>query len=506
MFKYNITLFYIKNLILGYFSVDNKLKKHKLKKHQLKVKDKDKDKDGESNREYNKNHTLMAFFIMFIAGMGGVLYGYDIGIINGVLLFITSDIPMNNLQLGIIVGAVLIPSALATIVTGKLADWFGRRLMMQIASLVFLISVIFLVLSNSYHMLLYSRWLQGLSVGIVVIVVPLYLAEIMPVHLRGRGVGVFQLLLTFGILLGTFINYLLADTHDWKLMFATSAVPAIILFIGCFFIPKSPRWLLMKGHSEKALKSLKYLNPIEKANSERDSINNHLIQDNAEIGVGFTSFLRALGRRHFLVPFLIVICVAILGQTTGINSILQYSAIILSHAGLSSDSGALLGTNLITAVNFIVTFIALCLVDRIGRKFLLIIGTALVTASLIYCGCIYAFCPLGDTKAILLMIGLVVYIIGFAIGPGACIFIILSELLPSNIRSLGMGIAICLNSLVGGVFASYFLFFVGHIGYSGVFWVCAVLTFIYFLIVAFILPETKNKSLEEIEESFIKQK
>lgn len=455
------------------------------------------------NYKYNKNHNIASALLMIIASIGGVLYGYDIGIINGVLLFIKHDIPMTDIQLGLIVGAVILPSAIAIIIAGKLADWLGRRSMIRIASLIFMVSVICVVLSNSYEMVLYSRWLQGLAVGILTIVVPLYLAESVPSHLRGRGVGMFQLFLTGGILLGAIVNYFLVPTHNWRLMFGTALVPAIILFIGCFFIPKSPRWLLMKGYKDKAIGVLSLLNPTGVAKSECENIVSAIKRDTEEVGAGFFAFISAMRIKHFLLPFLISIVISILTQATGINSILQYSAVILSKAGLSTDSAALLGTNFIVGINFIVTIVSLVLVDKLGRKFILGLGTAVICLALCYCGFIFYFYPYGDTKAILLMIGLVFYVIGFSIGPGVCVFIVLSELMPSHIRSLGLGMALCLNSLIGGLLSSYFLFFARNIGYSTIFWICSGFALIYFLIAIFIIPETKNQSLEEIENNFI---
>ena len=453
---------------------------------------------------YTKKHNIASVMLMIIASIGGVLYGYDIGIINGVLLLITDDIPMTNLQLGLIVGAVILPSAIAIIISGKLADWFGRKIMLIMASLIFMVSVLCIISSDSYESILYSRWLQGLSVGILIIVVPLYIAESVPSHLRGRGVGMFQLFLTGGILLGAFVNYFLEPMHNWRLMFGTALIPAIILFIGCFFIPKSPRWLLMKGYKEKALKVLSSLNPESIAKSECSNILAAIKRDSKEVGVGFFAFFIAMKVKHFLIPFLIAIFVSVLTQATGINSLLQYSAVILSKAGLKSDSGALLGTNFIVGVNFVITIVSLILVDKVGRKFILSLGTAIITLALCYNGFIYYFVPFGELKAFLLIMGIIVYVVGFAIGPGVCVFIILSEIMPSNIRSLGMGIALCLNSVVGGLLSSYFLYFYQKIGFAAIFWICSGLTMVYFLITVFYIPETKNKTLEEIENSFIK--
>ena len=459
----------------------------------------------EKNVESSKDQSYKLGYIIFVmifAGIGGALYGYDIGVINGVLLFITKDIPMDDIQMGMIVGAILIPSAAAIIITGKLADWFGRKKMLIISAIVFLISVWMLVEAQTYHMVLYSRWLQGLAVGVITIVVPLYLAETIPSHLRGRGVGIFQLFLTAGILLGTLVNYLLAGTQDWRLMFGTAAIPAAVLLVGAFFLPNSPRWLLLKGKKDKALEVLSLMNPLSIARQECEHISSVINADNNKIGKSWNQFFIALTRREFLVPFLIVIAVAILNQTTGINSILQYAAVIMENSGAQKGTSALLGANIITGFNFLITIIALCLVDKLGRKVLLGCGTALIVISLIYSGFVYLLVPAGSLKVTLVTIGLIGYIVGFGFGPGVCVWLVLSELLPAQIRSLGMGIGLCLNSLISGIMATFFLLIAKHIGYSGLFWVCAWFTFIYLILAVFIIPETKNKSLEDIEEYF----
>ncbi len=442
-------------------------------------------------------------FVMIFAGIGGALYGYDLGVINGVLLFITKDIPMDASQIGWVVASMLIASVPAIFITGKLADWFGRKKMLIVSAVVFLISVWMLVEANTYHMVLYSRWLQGLAVGVIIIVVPLYLAETIPAHLRGRGVGLFQLFLTAGILLGTLVNYLLAGTQDWRLMFGTAAVPAVVLLIGAFFLPNSPRWLLLKGKKDKALEVLSLMNPLSIARQECEHISSVISADNKKIGRSWNQFFIALTRREFLVPFLIVIAVAVLNQTTGINSILQYAAVIMENSGAQKSTSALLGANIITGFNFLITIIALSLVDKLGRKVLLGFGTGLVVISLVYSGFVYLLVPAGSLKVTLVLIGLIGYIVGFGIGPGVCVWLVLSELLPAQIRSFGMGIGLCLNSLISGLMAAYFLPIAQNIGYSGVFWICAGFTVFYFILAVFIIPETKNKSLEDIEEYFV---
>lgn len=353
-------------------------------------------------------------------------------------------------------------------------------------------------------MVLYSRVLQGLAVGIVSIVIPLYLAEIIPARLRGRGVGLFQLFLTSGILLGTLVNYWLESSENWRLMFGLAAVPALVLLFGALFLPNSPRWLMLKNKKDQALKVLNKMNSSSDAKIEFETMSKIIEQDKKKLGKSWSKFFKSLLERKFLLPLLIVIAVAFLTQTTGINSILQYSAMILSDSqgGKAAAASSLLGTNMVTGMNVFVTCIALLLVDKLGRKCLLITGLIILVIALVYCGFVYNFMPEGDLKAKLLVAGLVAYIIGFGIGPGIVVWLLLSELLPLQIRSCGMGIALCFNAATGGTLATVFLVCTKYIGFGGMFWVFGGFSALYLLLALLVIPETKNKTLEQIEQDF----
>ncbi|ODN43589.1 sugar porter family MFS transporter [Piscirickettsia litoralis] len=448
------------------------------------------------NTPAHAKSSSFSLFITFFAAIGGILYGYDIGIINGALLYIEHDINMSATETSLIVAAVLGGGALSTLVTGYLADRFGRKNMMITAVIIFLVGVAFLATANNYDLLLMGRVIQGIGVGIITIIIPLYLSEVAPKHLRGRGVCSFQVLLTAGILLANVIAYFFAKAGiSWHMMFLSSGIPAVILGIGLLFLPKSPRWLVFKGNIKQARHSLEQVYSKESASQELDLIcNSHKKSGSASIG--------ALFQRKFIYPLMLVFGVAILNQLTGINTILQFSATILKGAGLHSDLSAISGSIWITVVNFIITIIAMLLVDKVGRKPLLSIGTAGVAIALVLSGFAFIYLPEGMTKGIIIGIGLHLYILFFAIGPGVVVWIVLSELLPNSIRSIGMAIALSLNSLASTVLASSFLPLVNHIGYGGIFIMCGLFTVIYFYLAYFKMPESKGKSLEEIESSY----
>lgn len=439
-----------------------------------------------------------ALFITFFAAIGGMLYGYDIGIINGALLYIEHDITMSPEQTSMIVAAVLGGGTISILVTGYLADRFGRKRMMWVAIIAFLIGVALLATAHNYSLLLAGRLIQGIGVGIITIIIPLYLSEVAPKHLRGRGVCSFQVLLTAGILFANIIAYFCAKAGiSWHMMFLTSGLPAVILAIGLLYLPKSPRWLALKGHYAQARAALECVYSKEEAMRELERIRSNHGKVNQQ-----KSPLTALLQKKYAYPLLLVFAVACLNQLTGINSILQFSATILKGAGLTSNLVAILGSIWITVVNFIITIIAMLLVDKVGRKPLLSMGTAGVAIALIMSGLAFIYLPEGTLKGTLIGAGLLLYIFFFAIGPGVVVWLALSELLPTSVRSSGMAIALALNSLASTILASGFLPLVNHIGYGGIFIMCGLFTVIYFYLAYFKMPESKGKSLEEIEDHY----
>jgi len=445
--------------------------------------------------ESTKQNTFFSWFVILFAATGGILYGYDLGIISGALLFIQKDISMSVAQSSFLVGAVLGGGAIATLVSGTLADWFGRKHMIIAAAIIFLVGVFSLVYAHTYRMVLLGRITQGIGVGIVTIIIPLYLAESLPSQIRGRGISTFQLMLTIGIVLANVVSIYFVPTHNWRGMFVSASVPGVLLLLGGIILPYSPRWLFNQGKTEAALKSFSKTHHASWVQREWD---NFLALANHEKQT-FSTYFKALKQSKFLKPMIIVLSVACLQQLMGVNSILQFSAFLLKENGLSSNLSAVLGSNVVAIANFAITLIGLFLVDKIGRRKLLCFGTGAAAISLIYLAIMYLIMPFGQAKAIGMLSGFVAFILSYAIGPGLCIWIVLAELLPAKIRSTGMSVALCANSLISTVFASVFLPLAQHITYGGIFFVCAIASGAYCLVCYNCVPETKNKSLEEIE-------
>lgn len=440
-------------------------------------------------------------FVAWTAGLvsiGGILYGYDIGVISGALLFIRNSIPMTDGQIGIIVGAVLGGGLFGTLLAGPIADWFGRRLLILLASIIFLLGISAILLSHTFTTVLLARLLLGVGVGVISVAVPLYVAEIVPSADRGKYVTLFQLLLTFGIVLAYFIDLLFTPSGNWRAMFAVLLIPSSILFIGILFLPETPRWLMANKQEKKARQVLmKTRNNIDEVEEDVTDIKKSLKEVKGTWSQLFS--------HQLLLPSMVAIAIAIFNQLTGINSFLQYAPIILKTAGISSNLIDMIGSAGMGILNFLFTVIAITLVDSLGRRPLLLTGVAGVVVSEVFLGAINYFIPNSPNAGILSLIGLLFYIIFFAIGPGVVVWLAISELFPTQMR--GKGIALCLffNSLASWLLATFFLSLVKQLGMGQTYWLFAFFSLGYFLVAYFYLPETKAKSLEEIQHEFFKK-
>lgn len=582
-----------------------------------------------SNLAYNR-------FLLAVAGFGGLLYGVDVGIIGGALPYLEATSGLDASQLSIIVAAVLLGSVISTLFAGLLADGMGRKPLMVLSGVAFVISIPIIALSHGYGALFWGRLLQGVSGGLIGVVVPLYLAECLGASSRGKGTGVFQWLLTLGIvaaaLIGIYYSYRVEEVartanaaglfafkdQAWRRIFWVSLPPGVLFVIGAFLVEESPRWLFRRGKKERAYAALLRSRSAEQASLELEEMESIAAKASASTGEKIKD---SLLRRKYVVPFILACVILFCNTATGVNSIIAYNTGILLQSGLT-DVHAHWGYVIFTAVNFLMTIVALALVDRKGRRFLLIVGTAGVTASLIWVGLlfvsteknnvdvrpaiqslvrsnqtlslsfdrneahtllaaagpagnhldenrvslvvIYSYgdftgattfvrssdagaapisitresvvpangiealfknpfanveqarsAPLKIVKALIapvpeashgwfVAIGLYFFMAFFAIGPGVCVWLALSELMPTRIRSNGMSIALVINQIVSTTLAAIFLPVVSKYGYSTIFFLFAGFTVVYLLTSIFFLPETKGKTLEEIERHFEK--
>ena len=430
---------------------------------------------------------------MAIAGLGGLLYGFDIGVIAGALVFLKKDLSISSNEASLIVAAVLGGGSLATLISGPFADRFGRRLSINLSAVVFIIGTFVLIFSSTFALVMTGRLIQGIGVVIITIVVPLYVAETTPSRYRGRGVTLFQLCLTFGILLGYLVNYALKSSGDWQLMFATALIPSILFLIGgLFLLPRSPRWLYQHGHLEEARNVLARMLSHADVDDAIKKMQAVIEEEHKRTGSSWALLLKPGYRKAFL----LALSIGILNQLTGVNVLLQFNTVILQSSGLQT---AVLGSTVIGLANFVITIVAMSLVDKVGRRPLLIVGTAGVTISLLFIGIMHAFFPPSLLVGYSTLAGFMAFIIFYAVGPGVVVWLAISEVLPLAIRAKGMAVALFANSLVSAGLAAVFMIMVGVVGYSGTFFMLAFFVFLYLLVAIFPLPETKDRSLEEIE-------
>ena len=430
--------------------------------------------------------------VALLCGLGGILYGYDIGVISGALLYMEHAITLTQLQVGLVVGAVFFGGLIGTMLAGPVADYFGRRIAIMFACFLFAIGIVLVLGAHGFVSLLLARLLLGAGIGVVAVAVPLYVAELVPASNRGRYVTFFQLFLTFGIVLAYMVDIYFSASANWRAMFGVVLIPATILLFAIARLPESPRWLLRHGRKKDALAVLQRTHSLDEAVHEVSAI-----YQNLQAGkLGWSDLFGAV-RWGIL---LLAVAVAVLNQGTGINAILQYAPGMLEASGISSHSAALLGALGVGALQFIVTCVAVFVVDRLGRRPLMLVGTTgmlLVNVLLVMVNASHWFGAIGGLLSLLGLLGFIVF---YAIGPGVVVWLVISELFPTAVRARGMALCLFFNSLTGSVLTSVFPLLQAHVGIAGVYALCAASSLLYLLVVLYGLPETKSKTLEQIQQ------
>ena len=541
-----------------------------------------------------------AKYLLVMAGLGGLIYGIDVGVIAAALPYIRNTSNYSAVQLGFVVGAVLWGSVLSSLFAGSLAELFGRKKIIIASAFCFFISIPVICLSGltdggSFILLTVGRTLQGASAGLVGVVIPMYLAECLDSDSRGKGTGMFQLLLTIGLafaaVIGLVVTGLVGDSDKvvkakalennvivyeqkvyenqelvwadadkkvpvyvmdeqgqpkpkldkdgnkiadldkvdfamikswvkpeqlkgwamaWQIIFLCSAVPGLILFLGAFGLKESPRWLYKNNRKAEALASLAANNGDEKAKIILDEM---IAADKAaeeeKAAVAAASQGDTLFQRKYVYPFCLAVVILACNQTTGINSVLNYTVDIFKATGMEGVF-ANFSDLAIKLVNVFMTIVACALVDKKGRKFLLKLGTSGIILGL--CGVATMFLLITKgvvtasmTTGVISTAFFFMFIAFYAVGPGVCVWLALSELMPTRIRATGMSIAMIINQGVSATIATIFPAWKDAWGFPAVFYTLAGFTVVYFITAAFFLPETKGKTLEEIEKYFTKK-
>nr|WP_196769856.1 sugar porter family MFS transporter [Staphylococcus equorum] len=427
--------------------------------------------------------------IFFLGALGGLLYGYDMGVISGALLFIKDDIPLNSFTEGLVVSSMLVGAIVGSGASGPMSDRLGRRRVVFIIAIIYIVGALILALAPSMQILVLGRLVIGLAVGGSTAIVPVYLSEMAPTEQRGSLSSLNQLMITIGILSSYLINYAFTPIEGWRWMLGLAIVPSIILLIGVAFMPESPRWLL-EHRSEKAARD------VMKLTFKHNEIDKE-IADMKEINKVSDSTWNVL-KSAWLRPTLLIGCMfALLQQIIGINAIIYYAPTIFSKAGLG-DATSILGTVGIGAVNVVVTIVAINIIDKIDRKRLLIIGNIGMVASLLIMAILIWSMGI-QSSAWIIVACLTLFIIFFGFTWGPVLWVMLPELFPMRARGAATGLAALVLSIGSLLVAQLFPLLTEVLPVEQVFLIFAAVGIVALIFVIKYLPETRGRSLEEIE-------
>ena len=432
------------------------------------------------------------YVVASVAALGGLLFGYDTGVISGALLFIGQDFALNAFVKGFIVSSLLLGAMAGAGISGALSDRLGRRTIILIAAVTFGIGAVGAALSPSVGVLIVFRVVLGLGVGAASALVPSYISESSPTNVRGSLSSLFQLAITLGILIAYLVNGAFAAAEDWRWPLGLALVPAVVLFVGMYFLPETPRWLVSKNREEEAKQVLRRTRSEEEIENELAEIRQVEEEEEQQAGVG--ELLSAWVR-----PILVVgIGLAVFQQFVGINTVIYYAPTIIKSTGLQS-SASIFATIGIGIVNVAMTVVAILIIDRVGRKPLLLVGLVGMTISLAILG--WAFLTSGFAGIIswITLAGLMLYIASFAVSFGPLLWVMLPEIFPLKVRGAGTGVSALTNWGANFIVAQAFLPLVGLIGETAVFWILAGICVLAGIFIYFVVPETKGRSLEEIE-------
>jgi sugar porter (SP) family MFS transporter len=431
----------------------------------------------------------------FSAALGGLLFGFDTAVISGTIPFITKYFSLSDAMLGWAVSSALIGCVIGSVSVGKPGDLFGRRLMLKVMALLFLLSAIGTAIATTLSVFVLFRFIGGLAIGGASVLSPMYISEIAPAKWRGRLVAISQLAIVSGILLAFFSNYILVDTGDnnWRWMFLAGGIPALLFFVLLFFVSQSPRWLVLMGRTDDARTVIKRLNPGEDIEPEMKEIIDSVQKNGNGIRV-------KLFRKPYTRIVIIGMILGMFSQFTGINVIMYYAPSIFQAAGFSSDS-ALMQTVVIGATNLIFTLLGMSLIDKVGRKALLMAGAIGMTLflGLIAAGMTYDF--LGGFILLACVVG---FTASFASTMGVVVWVYLSEMFPNSIRSRGTSISSFSVWVINCATAFLFPIVMGKFGTAPVFGFYCLATLLSFFFFWKYLVETKGRSLEELESILLK--
>lgn len=456
----------------------------------------EKQSEQQTVQTLEKPNMMFVTLVAIVAALGGVLFGFDTAVISGALGFLEQRFQLNEVQLGWAVSSIIIGCIAGASVSGILGDMFGRKKVLIAAAIIFMIGTVGSALPDTFSFYIIARMIGGFGIGITSALCPLYNAEIAPAKYRGRLVALNQLAIVTGIFLVYFVNTWITGFGDdawdvstaWRWMFAAGAVPGLLFLVLLCFVPESPRWLIKKGRPADALKILLKIHGEDLARQEVLAIKEVSKQESG-------GSIRQLFMPGMRVALMVGIVLAALQQVTGINAIMYYAPVIFKEAGAGANA-SLIQTILIGFVNLLFTILAMWLVDKVGRKVLLLIGSASMTICLTVIGLAF---HTGHTSGPLLLIFILLYVASFAVSLGAVLWVVLSEIFPSRIRGRAVAIGTMTHWIADYVVSQSFPPMLHTAGPAMTFWLFALMSLITVGFTWRAIPETKGKSLEEIE-------
>jgi sugar porter (SP) family MFS transporter len=434
--------------------------------------------------------------VSVIAAIGGLLFGYDTGVISGALLFIKGDLHANTFEQQAIVAVLLLGAMLGALVSGYLADRIGRKWTKVISGTVYALAALGCAFSVSAGMLIGFRFVLGLSVGTASFVAPLYISEVSPPRVRGGLVSFNQLAITSGILLAYIVDFAFKGLPgEWRWMLGVAAIPGAVLAIGMLTVPKTPRWLVMNHQEDEARDVLERLREGDDEADVDEEVRDIEDANERERNTTVKDLLKGRIR-----PLLVVgIILAVAQQFVGVNTVIYYAPTILSATGLGS-SAALAQTVAVGVTNVVFTIVAVLLLDRFGRRPLLLTGTVGLLIALLVLGVYFSSATLQSSYPWIALAGLLLFIAGFAVGLGPVFWLMISEIFPVGMRSKAMAVCTIFNWGANFLVAQTFLSLTKAISPQGVFFLYAVLAILSLAFFAVRVPETKGRPLEEIQE------
>jgi sugar porter (SP) family MFS transporter len=442
-----------------------------------------------------KKNSVMAWSM--VVALGGFLFGFDTAVISGAEKSIQQFWSLSVFQHGLTISIALIGTVVGSLLGSKPSDAFGRKYTLAFVAVAYLLSSLGTALADNWYLFLAFRFLGGLGVGTSSVTAPIYISEVSPAEKRGQLVGLFQFNVVLGILISYLSNYLLSQSgeHSWRWMLGVQAVPSLVFLILIKFIPESPRWLILKkGDLKRALETLRIINPLNcdeelAAIQKSDTLNKSKGRDKAP----------GLFSGQYNVPVMLAVVFAFFNQVSGINAIIYYAPRIFEMAGLGEHS-SLLSTVGIGVINFIFTLIAINFIDRVGRRILMLIGSVGLIASLFLVAFTFYFHVQGGLS---IPIFIMVFIAFFAFSQGAVIWVFISEIFPNQVRAKGQTLGSSTHWIMAALIAFYFPYLTETLGGAVTFFFFGTMMVLQLIFVWRVMPETKGRSLEQIESNII---